>query len=356
MGKGNGKGKRDDKPKASHSWPMDIQNKSVGSLPSQPKPWANRPQAFSDGQSASSTKVEQKEDGMGEVTPRTTESDKQLVVEAVKSLYYDQMKPYLTHVLRRSEEMSGQRRWRPQQLQQLCKSIPAITMVDDYECIAIMLHESPEGFEGFVDCLAEEDPFPAHVWFEVKNFIQQQQAGCTNLPRCRYELAKWMRDRVKGLAEYSLGCVCHLVQLSISRRELLGYHQGNLVPYHFSDNSKKKSHALLQMPMLIQPGESYVQTWEEAGNAIAHVLQQNRGPVKLSQLKSMCRKTCQMELSESALGHSKLSEFLHDPRLKASSGGSFAVEVQNGQRMVVHRVLSRTSSAGIISSEQQQPE
>merc|ERR1711871_1012100 len=140
----------------------DAQRMQVGSLPSQQKPWANRPKACSDGQVASARKGEQISHATEEVSPTTgldVEREKQIVAEAVKSLYKDQITPHSPQVLRRIEEISGQR-WQTQQLQKLCKSMPEITLVDNLQCFTVMLEDYPAGFEGFVDCWEQEDPFP----------------------------------------------------------------------------------------------------------------------------------------------------------------------------------------------------
>merc|ERR1719156_98981 len=104
--------------------------------------------------------------------------------------------------------------------------IPEFELVADGERYNIMLRNPPEGFEEFVDQLSLEDPYPFDVWCEIKMFLQQQTENPPvnwGWPGSRYEFAQWMRSQMKCLATYSLGHVCHLVQLGVSKRELLGY-------------------------------------------------------------------------------------------------------------------------------------
>lgn len=263
---------------------------------------------------------------------------KYMLLEAVKSLYEDRIMPHHMLVLRRIQEMYDER-WSSQQLQRLCLAIPEIKLVGegDVKRYDIMLHDHP-GSEEFVDQLSPEDPYPPEVWLEVKTFLEDEaQKPEAGWPGSRYEFAKWIHSRLYCLSNYSLGHICHLVQMCVSKKELLGYRFGNLVPYQHSDDYKKKSNAVRNIPTQILPGERYVQTWEQAGEVLAQLLEQNGGSVKLSTLKKMCRDECHVELSESALGHAKLSEFLRDNRLKSPSGGSFDLEQQGTSNMVVHR-------------------
>lgn len=268
------------------------------------------------------------------------EQGKQIVLGALRSLYEDQIMPHHMLVLRRVQEMYEQR-WSPQQLNHICSMIPEIQMVGEGrpQRYNILLHEPPEGFKEFVDQSSQDDAFGSETWEEVELFLSVEAhsapTGSVDWPGSRYEFAKWIRSRLPCLNNYSLGHICHMVQLCISKKELLGYHQGNLVPYQLSDDCKKKSNAMLLRPTQIQPGEKYVQTWEQAGEMLAQLLEQNIGTVQLSSLKALFRKVFRMELSESALGHAKLSEFLQDPRLRTPTGGSFGLEQRGTQWHII---------------------
>lgn len=91
------------------------------------------------------------------------------------------------------------------------------------------------------------------------------------------------------------------------------------------------------LPTQIQPGEHYVQSWKQVGDLLARLVEQNNGKVQLSSLKALFRKAFKMELSESALGHAKLSEFVQDPRLRSPDGGCFGLEQRGMQMLVVNK-------------------
>eukprot|EP00746_Dinoflagellata_sp_MGD_P148079 gnl/MRDRNA2_/MRDRNA2_80347_c0_seq5.p1 gnl/MRDRNA2_/MRDRNA2_80347_c0~~gnl/MRDRNA2_/MRDRNA2_80347_c0_seq5.p1 ORF type:complete len:512 (-),score=120.13 gnl/MRDRNA2_/MRDRNA2_80347_c0_seq5:168-1703(-) len=267
---------------------------------------------------------------------------KSVILGALNSLYEDQIMPHHMLVLRRIQEKYEQR-WSPQKLNHMCSMIPEIRMVGEGkpQRYNILLQQPPEGFTEFVDQSAQEDTFSTQLWEEVEKFLcaeaQAAPAGGEGWPGSRYEFAKYIRGCLPCLGDYSLGRVCHLVQLCISKKELLGYYQGNLVPYQLSDDCEKKSNAKLMRPTQIQPGEKYVESWEQAGQLLARLLEQNVGTVQLSSLKALFRKVFKMELSESALGHAKLSEFLSDHRLRSPSGRCFGLEQRGTQWHIVQK-------------------
>jgi hypothetical protein len=276
---------------------------------------------------------------------------RRMLLEALTSLYEDQIMPVTRLVLRRIDEKYRER-WSSKQLLSLCGRVPEIKLAEGSQIGAILLRDPPKDFEGFADQAVLDDPYPLELWFHIKAFLEEEvrlhdlrsKADAPGWPGSRYEFAKWMRSRLKWLSDYSLGQVCHMVHLCVSKRELLGYHRGDLVPFQLSENCRRKSHALLKIPSQIRPGESYAQTWEQARDLIVRVLEQHGGKVPLACLKKLCRSTCSMELNECALGHTKLTELLQDDQLKFPSGGSFAVEVFGTEYHVVHK-KSKSSKA-----------
>jgi hypothetical protein len=286
------------------------------------------------------------------------ELGKSAILGAVNSLYEDRIMPYHMLVLRRLQEMYGHR-WSSQKLSHVCSTIPEIHMVGDgkpQRC-NILLTKPPEGFTEFVDQSAQDDTFSPELWEEVEEFLcaeaQAETSASKGWPGSRYEFAKWLRGCLPSLGAYSLGHICHLVQLCISKKELLGYYQGNLVPYQLSDDCRKKSNAKLLRPTQIQPGELYVQSWEHAGDLLARLVEQNNGTVQVSSLKALFRKVFKMELSESAFGHAKLSEFLQDPRLRSRNGGFFTLEEHGMRKQIVLKECTTPVEPAVSASVEQ---
>jgi len=119
-----------------------------------------------------------------------------------------------------------------------------------------------------------------------------------------------------------LGQVCHITQIAISQRKLLGYFNGTIVPYECSTSMLKCRCAQEQRP-LMDPAlagntEFQVVGWELARTKLREILQsatiRGAGQVPLSNVKRLFRSLHQLELSETALGHSKLTELLQDSR------------------------------------------
>lgn len=285
---------------------------------------------------------------------------KRIVLDAVTSLFEDQIVPHNLLVLQRIKETSGER-WSLPQLSQICERLPEIRIVgeDEPRHLKIMLRDPPSSFRYFVDHLSPEDPYPNELWLKIKAFVEQQL--CVRIkaflekaapdpyagwPKCRYDFAKWMRSRLDCLSTYSLGHVCHIVQLCISKKEFLGYHSGSLVPYYLSDAYKRKASTSQSIPSQISPSErdscmSCAQSWEQAGELIARLVDQNFGAVRLSSLKEMSRKMFRVEISASAMGHTNLLQLLQDHRLRSPIGGAFELEQRGTQWYIVHKAPSQ---------------
>jgi len=120
-------------------------------------------------------------------------------------------------------------------------------------------------------------------------------------------------DFLKGI---SLGRINHVVQLAISQRKVLGYIEGGITPYSISDSRRKDIAASQQS--YVGASEAAVATWTSAPGQLREVLcdamASGLGHVPLSNIKHVFRNRFDVELSETALGHSKLSELLSDRR------------------------------------------
>merc|ERR1719330_587002 len=127
-----------------------------------------------------------------------------------------------------------------------------------------------------------------------------------------------MSRRLPFLLGCSLGQVCHIVQLAISQRRLLGYRNGFLCPYKHSEGWVKEQCAVAQAPTGQESCPPV--TWEEAPALLRQLLSSHRqaetGGVSLSNLKRLFCLDFQRELSQTVLGHVRLLDLLKDPRLE----------------------------------------
>lgn len=140
------------------------------------------------------------------------------------------------------------------------------------------------------------------------------------LPGGRYSCAQVLvQRRLPFLVGRSLGQVCHIVQLAISQKKLLGYLNGTVVPYSRSQSMVKEQSAECQRPCSgAARHKSAVASWDLMRQCLQQLMD-NMGPgehsLPLSNIKRLFRAQFHIELSETALGYAKLSECLQDPRL-----------------------------------------
>jgi len=126
-----------------------------------------------------------------------------------------------------------------------------------------------------------------------------------------------------------LGHVCHFVQIAISKRKLLGYIDGGIVPYARSTSMVKSRCAQDRRPLpasnattkrRVSHPKLEVANWETARAKMREILdvatEQGSDLVQLSNVKRLFRSLFQMELSETALGHTTLTGLLNDARFR----------------------------------------
>jgi hypothetical protein len=117
-------------------------------------------------------------------------------------------------------------------------------------------------------------------------------------------------------AGLTVGQICHVVQLAISQKKLLGFKGSAIVPYNHSQSMVKDRCAEHSKPAHTAGG-SIALSWDLVRACLREVLQSSQQSIPLSNIKRTFRTRFQLELSETALGHSKLSELLQDERLSS---------------------------------------
>jgi len=143
------------------------------------------------------------------------------------------------------------------------------------------------------------------------------------LPGGRYACALALTTfRLPFLEDRSLGEVCHIVQLAISSRQIFGYCDGQVVPHDQSETVLKQRCAALQLPIadVSAPREGKVlpvASLDDARHCLRCILDcatSDLGGVPLPNIKRLFRSKFGIELSETALGHPRLCDLLHDGR------------------------------------------
>merc|ERR1712000_670528 len=111
------------------------------------------------------------------------------------------------------------------------------------------------------------------------------------------------------------------VQLAIATRKILGYLNGGITSYNLSHSCAKDKAAAEQSScaQTASVSELEIATWTTARKCLRIImkdaLKSQANQVPLSNIKHIFRSQFEIELSETALGHSKLSELLQDERL-----------------------------------------
>ncbi|CAK9000050.1 unnamed protein product [Durusdinium trenchii] len=222
------------------------------------------------------------------------------VTNAVESLYMDELKPYGRILRKRLAERAASMGFTNldvdiKRLKSVCDTCPWIYVQAEEggDWSALLCSRS---MSSFVDVYSPQDFYPQKMWQAAEMYFESLDDAHMVLPGGRYSCAQALVSRgLDFLKGRSLGQVCHIVQLAISQKKLLGYLNGAVVPY------KRSQSMIKDLP----------EKWELGKNC-----QPLRSTIPLSNVKRLFRSRYHTELSETALGHSKLSELLQDPRLK----------------------------------------
>lgn len=285
------------------------------------------------------------------------------VVAAVESLYADRLKPFGRILLKRIRELSAaaataQARETgdacaivsadamplvdPKALRRICETTPQMLRVEpeegkEYSVLLVGRQRD------FVDVTDPTDSYGPEVWSAVAEYFEKLPDAEMVLPGGRYSCAQVLAARgLPFLEGRSLGEVCHIVQIAVSQRRILGYLEGSMVPFGRSVDCIKEQCAVRKQPVLLIPRKgdpnTPLATWEDARGRLAEILSDaatagRPGVITLSNVKRLFRSRFGLELSETALGYSRLHDLLQDPRLSDLC----VVEAQGQQHVVIQR-------------------
>lgn len=269
-------------------------------------------------------------------TPRLLEHCE--VMLAIESLYADELKPFGRILRKRVAERLAVKdaiAWVPgceenlpivdiTDLLALCEGSERVNVEpEEGGDWSALLVDRPRSF---VDVYCPDDRYPATMWEAFEQYLAQDDDE--SLPGGRYSCAQVLESRdLPFLQGRSLGDVCHVVQLAISKKKLLGYLNGAIVPYRSSQSMIKEQCAKRAQPCAIPTQSSGDKQLAMADletarhcmralldNAAALANDGSVGTVPLSNVKRFLRSKFNVELSETSLGHSKLSDLLQDSK------------------------------------------
>lgn len=256
------------------------------------------------------------------------------LLNAVESLYVDQIRPSARLLRKRLTEVhAAQSPWdvHVQKLLEICSGISELEVVFDSqdEWWVRLVGRACD----FVDIPSLEDTYSQELWCSFRDYFEEQKD--LSLPGGRYECARALSVRnLPFLAGYSLGQVCHIVQLAISTKKILGYNLGAIVSYECSQSMEKEQCAASNVACSGRGGRSALMpalSWEDARFYLLELLRSSPTTgIQLPNVKRQMKAKFNVQLSETALGYSKVSDLLQDPHFQ-----DICVVKEHGQGYIV---------------------
>jgi len=245
------------------------------------------------------------------------------ILSAVESLYVDELKPYGRILRKRLAEQAnaagrGAADIGIRELRTACEACAWLDVqAEGGADWSAQIRGRPAVF---VDVYSPQDHYPQELWYQVAAYFANLQGSEMVLPGGRYACAQMLVGRgAPFAARRSLGEVCHIVQLAISQKKLLGYLNGTIVPYARSQSMVKETCAARGRPCNSGARGKNFASWDMVRECLQEIIRDMNPSdefIPLSNVKRFFRSRFHVELSETALGYAKLSELVQDPRLQ----------------------------------------
>mmetsp|Transcript_61619 Transcript_61619/g.107154 ORF Transcript_61619/g.107154 Transcript_61619/m.107154 type:complete len:748 (-) Transcript_61619:166-2409(-) len=254
------------------------------------------------------------------------------VLEAIRSLYADELKPFGRILRKRVAERILQGNGQVGSITKL-DALPEVdakqvrAVCDGCELLQVQEEDGGDWSavvggqpSTFVDVYSPEDCYHPQLWCGLRTHCESSAGQDLSLPGGRYACAQaLMALQLPLLAGFSLGRICHIVQLAISQKKILGYMNGAVVPYARSQSMMKEQCAMYGQPTTGNGNDQNnisilpIASLEVARKHVLEILETAKGEAPLSNIKRLFRSKYQIELSETSFGYSKLSELLQGP-------------------------------------------
>lgn len=260
----------------------------------------------------------------------TRESLKALLQTSLESLYVDRIKPMANYVKGRLKENDSP--------EALVKSFPELyaRYPETFKVIPGNQHDEepsfffvkePEGFKGWVDIESSEDPYGPQMWAAFTEFLED---ASHTFAGGRYGMARELQRRqLPFLAQYTLGELCHIVQLAIQQRRLIVYHRKLLKPIQTVLCQISPEGAPLPGP----DGEE-IREMDDLCVILLRMLIHHPQGLPLCRLKQMIKHKFNRKLSEMAFQCTKLIELFNTPPLNST----FVMDTQNDGKSIYVRM------------------
>jgi hypothetical protein len=200
------------------------------------------------------------------------------------------------------------------------------------------------------------DPFPSEVWTDLAHFFVEwmRSPAAEDPPRGRYSMAKTLQESDSDFAaQYTLGELCHLVQLAIARGLLV--HEGNTLKPVAASTEHAKGLLATRSPerVALERAASElhaVETWDDLRKAVRQVLRKDTDGFPMAEFHRQLA-AVRAEVQPRMLGHAKVSTMLTDPEMRATC--AVYIDELCSDMTVVHLPPSvRPPHAGLLPFEQ----
>lgn len=249
----------------------------------------------------------------------------------LESLYEDRIKPMANYVKGRLKERSI-----PEPIVksfvELYTQHPDLFIVQrpapdaQTEDPTIFFVKEPSWFKGWVDIDAPDDPYDESTWVEFAKFLDGEHTFAGG----RYGMAReLMQRKLPFLAPYSLGEVCHMVQLAIQHRRLIVYYRKMLKPIQT---------VLCQLSPTSGNGASSegeeIKDMDDLCMVLFKMLMHHPQGIRLCRMKQMIKHELCRKLSEMAFQCTKLIELFNQECLSST----FVLDTENDGKSIYVRL------------------
>jgi hypothetical protein len=253
------------------------------------------------------------------------EGVREMLNSTLESIYRDRIKPMGNYVKGRLKERTC-----PEPVVKCFLEMYAkypdhfvVKQPEQAEEAAIYFKNEPSWFKGWVDIDSPEDPYDEAMWSELARFLD----GDRTFAGGRYGMAReLMQANLAFLHDYSLGEICHIVQLAIQHRKLIVYHRKMLKPIQ-TIMSQSPAAAGKSTGSATAAGENEITDMDQLCTLLFRILHRHPQGVQLSRMKQMFKYEFGSVVSEMAFQCTKLSElFGREPlvstfKLETGDGG-----------------------------------
>jgi len=256
-----------------------------------------------------------------------------MLISTLESLYQDRIKPMANYIKGRLKERSV-----PDVIVKTFEELFSqhldlfeVQNPHSGEETTIFFHKPPAWFKGWVDSDSPNDPYDEVMWTELAKFLDGEHTFAGG----RYGMARELIQRnLAFLAEYSLGEVCHIVQLAIQHRRLIVYHRKMLKPIQTVLCQLQPGETSANGQIDVSAEGEEIKDMDDLTLVLFRMLMHHPAGIRLCRMKQMIKHEFSRKLSEMAFQCTKLIELFSQEPLTAT----FILDTENDGKSIYVRL------------------